>query len=239
MNLVLSEEEMKALERGVPTASFAYKKGFTTLIGGEKFVIAGSPAASAWKPKGGSTSYLLVYKKANPNKVYRLDWDELKEGPMKGSQGWEHNQKGVKEVLNLEITNHQPAGRIASVTGSTLRIFKFFGRAMFVIAVIDSLVQIYYAKDRWKEVIVQSAGWTAAWAGARLGGSVGAEGGAEVGVWFDGVGAIPGGLIGGLGGSLVGGATGYFYGTKVTRKFFELTELSSEEWIIVDQSPQN
>ncbi len=77
----------------------------------------------------GSTSVLFLYRKSDPKKMYRLDYDRIKMGPKAGITGWEHNQKGVANILGLNVTNHQPAGRWGRLAGIGLRVYKWGGRA--------------------------------------------------------------------------------------------------------------
>jgi hypothetical protein len=73
-------------------------------------------------------------------------------------------------------------------------------------------------EQRFREASKQAGGIMGglggAWAGGRTGAWVGCRGGAAVGVWFEGVGAIPGCLVGtvvlGTGGAIAGG----YYGAK-------------------------
>ncbi|PIF47272.1 RHS repeat-associated protein [Chryseobacterium sp. 52] len=57
-----------------------------------------------------------------------------------------------------------------------------------------------------------AGGMAGAWIGAEAGSWMGLKAGAAVGVWFEGVGAVPGALIGGIIGSVVGGILGGVYG---------------------------
>lgn len=57
-----------------------------------------------------------------------------------------------------------------------------------------------------------AGGMVGTWIGAKAGTLAGGELGALIGVWFEGVGAIPGGAIGGVVGGIVGGIVGGVYG---------------------------
>jgi len=200
-------------------------------LGGTDFFITGTSKeemfGSGWRPSGGSNSVLFIYKKDNPTKLYRLDWDTLKSGPRAGEEGWEHNQRGVAEILKLEVVNHQPAGTLGSFAGQTITVFKWGGRAMLVVGVAFSAWDIYKAQNKPREVVGQVGGWT----GAVAGGSAFAEGGAEVGAVF---GAVPGAVAGALIGGVVGGAGGFFVGYHGSKIVYDwvFQQLEKEEYII-------
>jgi len=187
-----------------------------------------------WTPATGSTSHFFIYKKSAPNKLYRLDYDILKQGRSAGKAGWEHNQKGVAKILKLGVSNHQPAGRLASAAGRTLRIAKYGGRALFVVGAVDSAWNIYAAESRVKQAVLETGAWAGALAGAAAGAKAGAAGGAAIGVWFAGAGAAPGAGVGGAIGSIGGGVVGFWGGKKVTKAVVEAiwVPLETEEWEI-------
>ncbi|MDQ0781258.1 hypothetical protein [Chryseobacterium sp. W4I1] len=57
-----------------------------------------------------------------------------------------------------------------------------------------------------------AGGMAGAWIRAEAGSWMGMKGGAAIGVWFEGVGAVPGAAIGGLVGGIIGGILGGVYG---------------------------
>jgi phage tail tape-measure protein len=199
-------------------------------LGGEKFYVSGTPPKGGWTPKGGTTSEFFIYKKSDIKKMYRLDYDTIKMGPKQGQLGWEHNQKGVAKVLNLKVTNHQPAGGWGRAAGTAIRIYKWGGRALFVAGLVASAVEIYYAENKAR-AIAKTGG---AIAGGIGGAKLGALGGAEVGGYFGPVGAGIGAFVGGL----VGGALGAWGGAKATEYVYDLVvdRLEDEDdWVVLTQ----
>jgi len=194
-------------------------------IGGTDFYISGKPP-DYWKGK--TTSVLFVVNKNQPKKMYRLDFDVLKQGPKVGVRGWEHNQKGVAKVLGLQVTNHQPAGGWARAAGRAIQMFKWGGRALFVVGVGSELVEIHYALDRTRAVL----GGIASVGGAAGGAVAGAAAGARIpGPWFVKAGGV-----------LIGGAAGGWAGSKLAKAATQMaydyfvTPLDGEEWIAFDES---
>jgi len=191
----------------------------------------------------GNTSVLFIYQKSNPRIIYRLDYSPIVKGPYATTANvWHHNLSRVQQKLNLSVANHE-AGPGATAAGRAVTLYKWGGRALFVIGVANSAAEIYYAEDKQREIVVQIGGWSGAWAGAR----VGAWGGVRVGGYIGGVvtapaggeGAVPGAAIGGLVGGLGGGAVGFFVGSKTTRYVYDtfFYRLTKEEWLVVCVSP--
>lgn len=210
------------------------KTGVT--VNGENFIITGRPAQGMRVPKTGTTSVLFVYKKSNPNKLYRLDYDVLKMGPNAGQQGWEHNQSGVAKILNLAVTNHEPAGAWASAAGKAIKVLRYGGKALLVVGAIESGIEIYYAPDKKGAILTEAGGWIGATGGAELGAEGGAAIGGAIGVWFFGAGAVPGAAIGAFIGGVGGGIAGYAGGkAAVSYVYHKLTD--EEEWIVVEPPP--
>lgn len=209
------------------------KSGFT--VKGQQFIITGTPKEGMSLPPGGSSSYFFVYKKSNPNKMYRLDYDTLKSGAKAGEKGWEHNQKGVAEILELNVVNHQPAGSLASIAGTTVKVLRYGGRALLVVAIVDSALDIYYAPDKNAAIAKEAGGWAGTLVGAELGGEGGAAVGGGIGAFFFGAGAVPGAAIGAFVGSIVGGIGGYIGGKALASfTYHKLTE--EEEWVVVSEA---
>ncbi|MCW3162628.1 RHS repeat-associated core domain-containing protein [Chryseobacterium oryctis] len=115
-------------------------------------------------------------------------------------------------------------GSLIGLRSDYLRNTEMFGkyakRAGYVGYAI-SAAQISYGtyKDggnfgiRAKIATANVVGGTAgAWLGTKAGALAGGELGAMIGVWFEGVGAIPGAAIGGIVGGVVGGILGGVYG---------------------------
>lgn len=198
-------------------------------LGGEKFYISGKPPSGSFTPKGGSTSVVFIYRKSKPKKMYRLDYDTLKQGPKAGTKGWEHNQKGVAKILKLKVTNHQPAGGWGKVAGNSAKVFKYGGRAMFIVGLAAEGVNIYYAENKAR-AIAKAGGSLAGGAG---GAWAGAKGGGAVGAWFGPWGAAIGAGIGGL----AGGALGAWGGGEATEAVYDLIvePLEEEEWIMLTE----
>ena len=163
-------------------------------LGGEPFYVSGVAPWRARLPPGGTTSVFFVSRAANPNKMYRLDYDFLKEGPRFGQRGFEHNQEGVAKILKLGVTNHQPAGGWGRLAGRACQIFKFGGVPLFIYGVGKDVVSLYSALDRGRAAI-QAAGRLA---GGIPAGLVGAARGAKLGARAGPVGAGAGFLLGGL-----------------------------------------
>ena len=168
--------------------------------------------------------------------MYRLDYDIIKKGPNQGTKGWEHNQRGVVKILNLNVENHQPAEFKGKLAGHTITVFKWGGRGMFAVGAISSVVDIYKAQNKPREIVSQISGWVGASSGAWLGAKGGAAGGAAIGVWFGGSGAAPGAVIGSFAGGIVGGIGGYWVGHTITSTVWDwiFTPLEKEEYWIVE-----
>jgi len=205
-------------------------------IQGTDFFITGNSKGTYGVPSTGSTSVLFIVKKNEPKKMYRLDYDIIKKGPNQGTKGWEHNQRGVVKILNLNVENHQPAEFKGKLAGHTITVFKWGGRGMFAVGAISSVVDIYKAQNKPREIVSQISGWVGASSGAWLGAKGGAAGGAAIGVWFGGSGAAPGAVIGSFAGGIVGGIGGYWVGHTITSTVWDwiFTPLEKEEYWIVE-----
>jgi len=214
-------------------------KGKTlTRLGGESFYVSGSPQPGMRVPQSGSTSEFFIFKKSNPNKLFRLDYGELDSGG--GKDIWHYNQKGVNKIKGLQATNHS-ATRGSVALGKTLTIFKWGGRALFVAGVAVSALEIYSAEDRTREAVIQAAGWAGAFAGGWVAAKLGTAGGAAVGAFFGGVGAVPGALIGGFIGGVAGGIGGWWAGSAAAATVYDwyFTPLEKEEWEWICVPKQN
>jgi phage tail tape-measure protein len=199
-------------------------------LGGEKFYVSGTPPKGTWVPKGGTTSVLFIYKKSDPKKMYRLDYDALKMGPKQGQMGWEHNQKGVAKVLNLKVTNHQPAGGWGRAAGTAIRIYKWGGRAVLVAGLVGTAFEVYYAENKKRAVAKAGGAVAGGVAGAKLGAAGGAKAGAVFGPWGAGAGAFLGGLI--------GGGLGAWGGSKATEYIYDLVAEPLEDeddWTVLTE----
>jgi hypothetical protein len=199
-------------------------------LGGEKFYISGTPPKGARLPKGGTTSVFFIYKKSKPKKMYRLDYDILKKGPKQGQMGWEHNQERVAKILDLKVTDHQPAGGWGRAAGTALRIYKWGGRALFIAGLAGMALDIYYAENKARAVAKAGGALAGGVAGAKLG----AVGGAEIGALFGPVGAGIGAFLGGL----VGGGLGAWGGSKATEYVYDLVVEALEtedDWVVLTQ----
>jgi rubredoxin len=205
----------------------AYQGKTLVQIGGENFYISGVPPEGVWIPPKGTTSVFFIYKKDNPKKMYRLDYDVLKKGPKAGTKGWEHNQKGVKKVLGITVDNHQPAGGWGKVAGVSILIFKWGGRSLFVIGSVASAIEIYYALD-WKRAAAKVIGGT--------GGAIaGVAGGTAACSKIPAPPLIKGGAV------LICGAAGGYFGGKAGAAAAQfaydliITPLEKEEWIMLTE----
>jgi hypothetical protein len=199
-------------------------------LGGEKFYLSGTPPKGGWTPQGGTTSVFFIYKKSDPKKMYRLDYDTIKMGPQQGQKGWEHNQKGVAKILGLKVTNHQPAGGWARAAGTAIRIYKWGGRALFVAGLVGTALEIYYADNKVRAVAKAGGAIAGGIGGAKLG----AAGGAEVGAFFGPIGAGVGAFFGGL----IGGALGAWGGSKATEYVYDLVVeplQDEDDWMVLTQ----
>ena len=182
----------------------------------------------------GSTSVLFIYQKSNPNIMYRLDYGPIVKGPNATTANvWHHNLNRVQQKLNLTVANHS-TGAGATSAGRTINIYKWGGRALFVVGVASSAAEIYYAEDKQREIIIQAGGWAGAAAGGYLGAKGGAVVGGAAGLPFAGVGAAPGAAIGGFIGGVGGGVVGFWAGSNATRVVHDtyFTPLTKEEWVV-------
>ena len=194
-------------------------------------------------PPTGTTSVLFIFKKDNPNKVYRLDYDTLKKGPLAGSIGWEHNQSGVSPILKLDeagIHNHKPCGPLGRAAGRAITIFKYGGKALAVAGAVNSGIELWHAENKARVVVREVGRWGGAWAGARIGASAFGTGAAAAGQLGPQI-ALPeevvtvpiavfvGGVIGGIAGAWAGGT--------VTETIYEriYVPMEAEAWIVLDE----
>lgn len=204
----------------------AYEGKTLVNLEGTDFYISGTPP-DYWK--GRTTSVLFIINKREPKKMYRLDYDVLKKGPRAGDKGWEHNQKGVAKVLGLKVSNHQPAGGWARVAGRAIQVFKWGGRALFVVGVGSQTVAIYYALDRRRAVWGTAASLVGGAAAGAGGAVAGARAGRVLGPWGAAAGALLGGAAGGWAASqLAKSAAEMGYDLLVTR-------IDQEEWSAFDE----
>ena len=195
-------------------------------IGGTQFYISGKPP-DYWKGK--TTSVLFVVNKNEPKKMYRLDYDVLKNGPKAGVKGWEHNQKGVAKVLGLDVTNHQPAGGWGRAAGRAILVFKWGGRAFFVIGIGSEVVEVYRALDRRRAVV----GAVASIGGGAAGAMAGAAGGARFGSRWGPWGAVIGGAVGGVAGGIAGAKVAKAAAQMAYDLF--VTPLEKETWVAFEE----
>jgi len=203
-------------------------------LGDQGFYVSGRPhpKAGMWVPPEGSTSKLLIFKKANPKKVFRVDYHGL--NSTGGKPAWHYNKtKGLASIKGLQAANHEVATG-AKIAGRTITIFRYAGRAMFIAGVGMSAYDIYHAENKQREIARQVGGWTGALAGGALGAKGGTVAGAGVGVWFAGAGAAPGAAIGGTLGAIGGGVSGWVIGTEVSETVYDwvFTPIEKEEWVI-------
>ena len=215
------------------------------------FYITGRPQPGMRIPIGGSTSSLIIYKAANPNRLFRLDYHGLNQ--LGGRPVWHYNTtSGFAEIKGLTRgtrarTNH--AVTLGSkATGRIITIFKWGGRAMFVVGGVMSAIEIYHARNRKREITRQVGGWSASIAMARTGAAGGAKIGATIAVAAGQLGpqvaapeeivTVPlGATIGSIAGGVAGGIVGWTFGTKISEVVFDwiFTPLHKEEWIIYNQ----
>lgn len=220
-------------------------QGKTALrLSGEDFYLTGKPQKGMWVPPEGSTTKLFIYKKANPKKVFRLDYHGL--NSTGGRPTWHYNRTGgFANIDGLKVADHAvTSGAIA--TGRTLTIFRWGGRALFVAGVAMSVYDIYHAENKKREIIRQAGGWTGAITAGRYCASAGAKIGAGIMVTAGQlgpqvatpeeivtvpVGALVGGVIGGVG----CGVVGLFAGTEITETVYDwiFKPLEKEEWIVL------
>ena len=226
---------------GVGTQVLIHGKTLVNIRGTAMYV-SGVPAAEMRVPKKGTTSVLFIYKKSDPNKLYRLDYDTLTEGPRVGQKGWEHNQKGVSKILRLEeagIRNEKPCGPLGKAAGRAITLFRHGGKALIVAGAISTGVELWHAEDKAKIVVREIGVWGGAWAGARIGayaGGVAAGIGGQAGLQAalpEEVVTVPvavfvGGILGGIAGAWAGGTA--------TETIYErvYTLMEAEEWIVAE-----
>ncbi|MDN3694665.1 hypothetical protein QWZ06_21535 [Chryseobacterium tructae] len=133
---------------------------------------------------------------------------------------WIDNLGNTRSVNYAGRARGSLIGLRSSYVNTTAMYGKYATRAGYVGYAI-SAAQIGYGvyQDKGKfGVKAQLAtanvagGMAGAWMGAEAGAWMGMKTGATVGVWFEGVGAVPGAAIGGLIGGIVGGILGGKYG---------------------------
>jgi len=214
-------------------------------IDNELYYVTGRPQEGMKVPKSGTTSVLFIYKKGEPNNLFRLDLH--KPTTRNPNPQWHYNtveNMSISKVQGLTRVDHNFT-RGASATGKTITIFQHGGRAMFVAGVGLSVYDIYKADNKIRETTRQVGGWAGAIGFAKAGGVIGVKIGFKVGTVL-GAGpqalvTIPGSAtIGGISGSIGGGVVGWVVGTKVTETVYDwaFTPLQKEEWIVCkEQSP--
>ncbi|MCG6941575.1 MAG: hypothetical protein LJE69_10030 [Thiohalocapsa sp.] len=216
-------------------------------LSGQDFFITGRPQPGMWVPKEGSTTALFIYKASNPKRVFRLDYHGLKSTA--GRPVWHYNvTKGFAHIDGLKTTDHAVTAG-SQATGRALTVFRWGGRALFVVGVGMSVYDVWHAERRAREVVRQVGGWTAGIAAGRYCARVGASGGA----WLMGVlgqagpqAAAPeelvtvpvGALVGGAAGGVGCGVVGMFVGTEVSESLYDwiFTPLEKEEWIVLGET---
>ena len=226
---------------GIGSQVFIHGKTLVN-INGTPMYVSGSPQAGMRIPRTGTTSVLFIFKKDNPNKLYRLDYDTLKSGPNMGKKGWEHNQKGVAKILDLKVTNHQPGGKGAALAGRSIGVLRYGGKALVVVGLFNAGVEFYYAQDRTRVVVKHGGGMAGAWAGARVGAkggaaiaAIGGQFGPQVAVPEEVVTVPVGAIIGGV----VGGVAGFWGGEKLATTVYDRVYIPvrEEEWMVLDEAP--
>ncbi|MDA7952061.1 MAG: hypothetical protein MPJ24_11305 [Pirellulaceae bacterium] len=96
------------------------------------------------------------------------------------------------------------------------------GRVLIVLGVVWDAYDIYYAKDKVREIVGKSGGWAGAAAGAWVGGKALGAAGTGLGTLVGGpLGGAIGGSVGGVVGTLGGGIGGYIYGEKATKNLYD------------------
>lgn len=217
-------------------------------LSGQNFYVTGRPQPGMWKPPSGSTSSLFIYKAANPNKVFRLDYHALES--TKGVPAWHYNTTGgFAQIRGLSGTApqiaHIPTPRAATI-GRTLTIFRWGGRALFFASVASSVFDVYHAESKGREIARQAGGLAGAMALGRAGASAGIKAGGAIAAGLGQAGpqvatpeelvTVPAGvIIGGIIGGVGGGIVGSIAGTTITETVYDwiFESLEKEEWIIL------
>ena len=242
--------------RSVTEAAGAASLGTKIALKGRVAFQIGDTRLYAYMPTRGANNLpnstaFVIRSRTNRNQIYRLDRHGIEEGvlrkatidgrglshdqakTLKKKKLWHHNQKGLAKVV--QVTNHE-LGRGARSTGRIVTLFKYGGKIVWVAGAASSLVDIYIAEDRAREVVVKVSGWTAARYAGAVGCRIGMSPGAATGAWVAGAGAIPGGIIGcGMGGLVLGGIS-WWAGTNVSRLVYDtvFTPLEKEEFDVVE-----
>ncbi len=196
-------------------------------LGDTEFFISGRSPAGGWIPPK-DTSVLFIYRRDNPKKMYRLDYGLMAKGPAAGTVGWHHNSRRAVKVLGLKVTNHQPAGRLGRAAGRAALIYKWGGRAMFLLELAGHAEDIYYADDKKRAVVKAIASLS----GAAVGALIGARFGATIGVRAGPIGAVIGAGAGGIIGAYVGSSVAEAAATYVYDVLF--VRLEREEWVVLE-----
>ena len=219
-------------------------------LSNENFYVTGKPQSGLKIPQGGSTSSLLIYKAANPNKLFRLDYHGL--NSLGGKPAWHYNVTSgfakIKGLIRETRARTDHAVTFGSkATGKIITIFRWGGKAMFLVGGIMSACDIYYAENKAREITRQAGGWSGAVAMAKYGAAGGAKLGATIAVVAGQTGpqvatpeeivTVPAGVvIGTIIGGIGGGIVGWIAGTIVTEVVFDwvFAPLQKEEWVIYD-----
>lgn len=242
-NLATNEITIKGVSAGWAGWEISLRGKTGLRLSGENFYVTGRPQPGMWVPKSGSTTKLFIYKASNPKKVFRLDYHALQS--TSGRPTWHYNTtKGFANIVGLVSADHAVTPG-AVVSGRILTIFRWGGRAMFIVGAAMSAYEIYHAENKAREIMRQTGGWTGAITAGRYCASAGAKLGAGVMVAAGQFGpqvAVPeelvtvpiGTIIGGAVGGVSCGVIGWFAGTEITETVYDwiFKPLEKEEWII-------
>ena len=218
-------------------------------LSGTDLYVTGRPQPGMWMPPDGSTSSLLIYQKSNPKKHFRLDYHAM---PNKGypKPAWHYNvTKGFAQIKGFLKGTKANTDHLVTwgskLSGKTITIFRWGGRALVIAGAAMSVYDVYHAKNKAREITRQVSGWAGAIALAKYGAAGGTKLGATIAVVAGQLGpqvglpeemvTVPAGSLIGSAVGAVGGATiGWFVGTETSEVVFDwiFIPLEKEEWII-------
>lgn len=128
-----------------------------------------------------------------------------------------------KYSLFTNIGNHSTKGAI--LKAMPIIVFKYGGKILFAAGFLDSVVDIYHAKDKVRETVLLGFSWAGAAAGAYAAGKFGALAGSFLGP--------VGTMVGGAAGSVIGGFAGWHTAEYVTKQVYDYSmyPLQKEEYM--------
>ena len=169
-----------------------------------------------WTPKGGTTSTLFIQDMAGKRHL-RLDYGFNKST---GTVNYHWNQAKMNPTApgaKFPITNHQPAGKGASVLYHGSKVYRWLGKRLIVVGAVIDIYSIVQAENKSRQLFKVVSGWGGAYLGCKV---VGGAGGI-IGTFIE-----PGGgtAVGAGIGCFAGGIGGYWGFSWAAGELYDWTE---------------